>query len=360
MTRHVWDPICLPPDGLVRPVRIDPAGVDGPTRGQAHGPRWRRTSYGFFVPVDVPDVPEQRILEQSIRLPAGGAVTGWASCRMLRASFFDGLEADGRTLIPVPLAVGVLGNPRPDRAVTILRERLESEEVVVLHGVPCTRDRRALFDEMRRVVDVREAVVAMDMMAAAERVSIARMRAYAEAHARWRRVRQVRAALDLADERSRSPNETRMRLIWQIDAGFVRPLVNQPVWDRAGNLLGIADLLDPVAGVVGEFDGADHRSALRHSKDVDREARFRGHQLELFRVTGPDIPQRSRVVQRMASARSRAKWLPEADRPWTIVPPSGWPIDPTLDEALDDRDARWALYAQWEQDGTAVADRVRS
>lgn len=137
-------------------MRVDPRGVTGPTRGQANGPRWRRTSYGFYVPIGVDvDLPEQRVLEQSVRLPPGGAVTGWGGCRLDTANFFDGLEAD--------------------RRITVSRERLAAEEIVVRHGIPCTRTRRALFDEMRRADDVRESVVAVDMMAAAQRVSIRRM-----------------------------------------------------------------------------------------------------------------------------------------------------------------------------------------
>jgi hypothetical protein len=29
-TPHKWDPVCPPPTGLVRPVRIDPTGLTGP------------------------------------------------------------------------------------------------------------------------------------------------------------------------------------------------------------------------------------------------------------------------------------------------------------------------------------------
>src|SRR3954447_802486 len=68
----------------------------------------------------------------------------------------------------------------------------------------------------------------------------------------------MRAALDLASEDSRSPNETRMRLVWVLDAGLPVPAVNQPVYDLDGRLLGVADLLDVAAGVVGEYDGEDH------------------------------------------------------------------------------------------------------
>src|SRR5690348_17537544 len=45
--------------------------------------------------------------------------------------------------------------------------------------------------------------------------------------------------------------------------------------------------------------------------------RSRRHRLEMFRVTGPDLPDRAKVVGRMQAARGRAKWLPPGSRPWT-------------------------------------------
>ncbi len=234
-------------------------------------------------------------------------MTGWASGRLYGAAFLDGLLPDGRALIPVPLAIGATARIRGDSSVHLLRDRLDASEVVLRHGIWCTRESRGTFDAMRAAPEVREATVVMDMVAAAEISSINRMREYLAAHTRWNGAPQVASALDLASEDSRSPNETRMRLVWELDAGFPRPLVNKPIFDLNGRLLGIADLLDPVAGVVGEFDGADHRSASRHSGDVGREDRFRRHGLEVFRVTGPDLSIRPRVVARMRSARSRSK-----------------------------------------------------
>lgn len=73
-----------------------------------------------------------------------------------------------------------------------------------------------------------------------------------------------------------------------LDAGYPHPLVNRPVFDRNGQLLAIADLLDPVSGTVGEYDGAEHRKAGRHSGDVGREDWSRRHGLEVLGVIGPD------------------------------------------------------------------------
>jgi len=284
------------------------------------------------------DLPEQRILEQSMRLSPGGAVSGWAACRLHGASFFDGRLTDDRTEIPVPLAVGASGQLRTLAGSTVSRDRLDASEVVVRHGIGCTRPLRAVFDAARWAGGLREAVVALDMAFAAELTSRRRLRNYVLLRAGWAGVGKVRRALDLASEHSRSPNEVRMRLVWELDTGFARPLINRPVFDQRGRLLGIPDLLDPVAGVVGEYDGADHRGARRHSSDVDREGRLRDAGLELFRVTGPDLLDPAKVVRRMVATRSRARFLPPGHRAWTVEPPAGTEPELDLDEMLTVRE----------------------
>lgn len=325
----------------MRPVPLDPHGLAGPTRGQARGPGWRSPSFGWHVPASVDgSLPEQRILEQSVRLPPGGAVTGWASLRLHGGNFFDGLAADGRTRLPVPLVVPPSSKIRCDDAGTVSREPLTSSDVRFVQGIACTDVLRATFDEMRRVRDLREAVVVVDMAMAALLVSIRRMAAYVAARTSWRRASLVLSALDLASEHSRSPNETRTRLIWLLEAGFPPPQVNRSVWDRGGRLLGVADLLDEAAGVVGEFDGADHRRARRHSADLRRQELMERAGLEVFRVAGPDLAEPAMVASRMRYHRSRGLWLPPERCGWTVVPPPGTEPEQSLDDYLEQEDFR--------------------
>ena len=49
-----------------------------------------------------------------------------------------------------------------------------------------------------------------------------------------------------------------MRLVWVLIAELCPPLCNAPLFDLGGQLLGIPDLFDPEAGLVGEYDGAHH------------------------------------------------------------------------------------------------------
>jgi hypothetical protein len=147
-------------------------------------------------------------------------------------------------------------------------------------------------------------------------------------------VGQSRDALALAVEGSRSPQESRLRLVWVLDAGHPPPLVNRPVFDLTGQLLGYPDLFDPEAGVLGEYDGEDHRDVVRHSSDVARESRFREHGLEVVRVTGPDLRNPSLVIDRVDAAFRRAQRVPAGRRTWTLDPPSWWPQELSLDERL--------------------------
>lgn len=118
-------------------------------------------------------------------------------------------------------------------------------------------------------------------------------------------------------------------MIWEIDAGWGRPLTNRAIHDATGAFLGTPDLLDPVRGVVGEYDGADHRDRDRHVIDVRREDLFRRAGLEYVAVVGPDLADRQRVVDRIHAAGQRAGRVPQR---WQLGPPP-IPLDALLDRA---------------------------
>jgi hypothetical protein len=334
MTGHKWDPSCVRPAGLVAPVRVDPTGLLGPTRHQAAGPRFRQTSPGRYVPATVDEtLVEQRILEQASRLGRHGAVTGWAALRWRGARFFDGTGDGGRRIRPIPLVVG-LGKIREDPRVQISQAQIAPSEYTKVGGIYCATVQRALFDEMRFAPDVRSAVVAMDMVAAARMNCVRFMSMYVAQRSSWTGVEQVRDALALASDHRRSPQETRMGLVWELDAGLKRPLFNPPVFSLDGRLLGYPDLLDVEAGCVGEYDGEDHKERERHRRDVAREQEFRDHGLEYFTVVGGDLSDHTKVVGRIHSARRRASFAPESSRQWTLEPPSWWKPEEPLDVHL--------------------------
>ena len=113
-----------------------------------------------------------------------------------------------------------------------------------------------------------------------------------------------------------------MRLVWVLDARLPVPLCNQPVFSLNGDLLGYPDLFDPVAGLVGEYDGADHLRDDRRSRDRTREERFRDHGLEYVAVVRGELNRVALVVRRLRAAYSRALFLPSDRCRWTLEEPA--------------------------------------
>ena len=116
-----------------------------------------------------------------------------------------------------------------------------------------------------------------------------------------------------------------MALIWMLDSELGRPRCNDPVFDLAGHLIAVVDLLDPGPGCVGEYQGAEHKEGERHRKDVAREQGLRDAGLEVFEVVGGDLADRDLVVKRMHAARERSLFRRPADRRWTLEQPQWWP-----------------------------------
>jgi hypothetical protein len=269
-----------------------------------------------------PDLPEQRVVEAAALLPSFGGVTGWGALHWLGGVWFEGVTAGG-LLRPVTLAIGGHDVRRQD-GVAICHERLGPAELLEVDGLRTTSAVRATVFEMRYARDVREAVAVLDMAAYNDLVSIDEVVAYALDHPGWTGIPQCRRATLLADENSWSPQEVAMRLIWQLDAGLPRPLCNPPLFDRHGTHIGTPDLLDPVAGLIGEYDGAIHLEGARRRRDVRREERFRSHGLEVVTMLAGDGRNRFRMAERILEARRRALWQPPGERSWTITPPPWW------------------------------------
>ena len=275
---------------------------------------------------------EQRIVEAACRITDYGAVTGWAALRWHGATFFDGAGGGGEGELPVPIVVAK--KIRPDPRTQDFQDQLAPTEWTFEGGLPVATVQRALFDLVRRTDSPREGANAIAMAAAARLISRRLFAMYVAQRNAWTGVPLARKAAALARDECRSPQEFRMLMCWLLDAGFPEPLCNREVYDLDGRLIGVPDLFDPEAGLVGEYQGEDHKDGARHRKDVEREERFRDHGLELFEVVGGDLLRRHVVVARMRHARARAKFLPPESRTWTLETPPWRPTPETLDAYL--------------------------
>lgn len=257
-----------------------------------------------------------------MRVSPRDALTGWAALRWSGATWLDGLDTWGNPRDVVIVSPGQKVRPQCGQAVC--SERLRAEDVVEVDGVRVTLPVRSVLFEMRTSDSLREAVVVADMALEAGLLTLEELAAGCEGAAGWRGVDRARAALDLVVDDSWSPRESVMRLIWQLDAGLPRPLRNVPVFDLEGRHVATPDLLDPVVGLVGEYDGAHHLDARRRGRDVRREAAIRGVGLEVVTMVAADSARHAAVARRIRAAHDRASSRRTWVHRWTLEPPPWW------------------------------------
>lgn len=180
------------------------------------------------------------------------------------------------------------------------------------------------------------------MAAAAELTSVRRLAAFVRTHRDVHGRMLVIVALGWADERARSPQEVRLRMIWRRRFSSPAPLVNRGILGPDGRRLGTPDLLDKRLGMGAEFDGAEHRDRRRHRIDLRRLDDFQRAGLEIATFVGADLDDEELVASRLRATRERAGRLP---RLWQPAPPG-----PSLDERLDRRDLLRALAEEHRRD----------
>ncbi len=267
------------------------------------------------------DRPEQRIVEAAVHLLPRGAITGWAALRVWGAAYFDGRL--GSQQLPVTLALGSSSGRRAKPGIELLYEDLPRDDVVERYGLRITTPRRALFDEVRRPRLGTEATVAADMALASKVLSWPEIDEFVVEHSNFRRSHLAFQALALADAGSRSPAESRLRLFCRLRLGMGALQSNRPVFTRSGDLVCIPDLLDVLAGLALEYNGAEHRTADRQHRDELRAEACRVVGLEYCVVTSRDLRDLRALSRRILAARERA-FAARSTATWTTTPPPGW------------------------------------
>ncbi|MFB9311545.1 hypothetical protein [Nocardioides plantarum] len=310
--------------GCTRPVRAHGA----PTRKQARGPHWRRTSHGFYVPSSVPtDSVDQRIVEASVVVPPRCAINGWASLRWRGGRWFDGL---GPAREPLPVGIVISSHDvRPQPGIALSAEAFDPRLVEWVDGVPVIDARYAVAFQMRYARSWRAAANELSKAAYNDLVSIEEMTQFlTPGQNGMTGVPQARRALGWAEENVWSPYELPMSLLWQVEADRPRPLCNRPIFDLAGRHVATPDLFDPVTGVGGEYDGELHLDRGQRDRDLRRDGALRHYDLELVYATAPDLHDPRAFVGRLHDAYRRAARRQVSDRTWTIEPPAWWvPVD---------------------------------
>jgi len=192
-------------------------------------------------------------------------------------------------LMPRPHAVPVtiprsIGSRRL-AGVTVRSTDLAPEEIVPRRDVPATSPLRTAVD-LGGPDPLTEGVVAADMFLQARLVTLTQLRTYVAGHARVKGIARLRRAVDLAQPKSESPMETRLRMLLVL-AGLPRPEVQASIHDDQGQFLGRPDLLYRAHRLAIEYDGGTHRDRL--VADNRRQNGIVGAGFRLLRFTAADV-----------------------------------------------------------------------
>ncbi len=269
------------------------------TRDRLYGPRFRR----LFPDVYAPAAAEPDLLLRSraagVYIGGRGVLVGYSAAELLGASC---ASANAPAEVTVP--DGCRGRP----GLVVHRFRPAPGEVADEDGIALTTAVRTAYDLGRRP-DRSEAVVAIDALARG-RFPLGALLELAAGHRGDRGLLALRDAVALADCRSGSPMETRIRVAIH-RYGLPPPWLQFPV----GPFL--LDLAYPEIRLAIEYDGRDHRTAERAVRDLRREAYVTRLGWDILRLDAATVfsPRAVAIrVQRELVARGAASAAPVTAR----------------------------------------------
>lgn len=276
---------CLVPQALrAGPFTIAEAEAAGVSKGRLRGSAWRRVCPGWYCWAGYPLSETARLIPIARGLPVGFAFAGPVAARL------HGLDVplDGRpeVIVPAPTATS-------ERVMAVVRrEQLRPSDVVWRKGFPVTSALRTCFDLAGRL-PLQDAVVAIDQALAAGLVDLGALHAFVTERAGANGVVRARRAVSLAEPRSESPMETRLRLLLEL-SGLPRPQVQVDLFAPDGQFVARTDLFYPEPGLAIEYDGENHRDRL--VEDNRRQNRLLQIGVRLLRYTAADLRTRSKAV----------------------------------------------------------------
>jgi very-short-patch-repair endonuclease len=140
---------------------------------------------------------------------------------------------------------------------------------------------------------LKEAVVSVDLFLHAQLVSLDDLLSHVAGHSGAWGIARLRRAVDLAEPKSESAMESRLRMLL-VTAGLPKPEVQIDVHDDRGRFLGRPDLLYPRQRLAIEYDGGNHRDRL--VEDNRRQNGLVGAGYRLLRFTAGDVYNSSETV----------------------------------------------------------------
>ena len=252
---------------------------------------WTRTSHGQYAWAALPQDARLKLLAVSQRLPPSYAFSG------MTAAWLWGLDSSWTEPIEVTIPRDVPVRARA--GLKLRRAELKQSDVIVRDGFRVTSALRSVCDLGSRR-DVIESVVAIDRALHTGLVKLSHVAHHVATHAGAKGIKRLRRALGLAEPRSESQMETRLR-IHLIQGRLPRPSVQPDLCDAKGRFLARVDLYYADRRLAIEYDGAHHTERL--DADLRRQNALLNAGYHLLRFTAADLRDPKAVVSEVRETR---------------------------------------------------------
>lgn len=190
--------------------------------------------------------------------------------------------------------------------IVIHADAIADHERQPSRGMLCTTPARTAYDLGRRL-NGELAVVRIDALMNATKVTVPQVLSIAERHSGARGMRQLRTTMELVDGGAESPQETRLRLLL-VKSGLPRPVTQIPVRNDNGKVVRRIDMGYPEWMVGVEYDGEQHFSNPDdYAHDIERLEFLATRGWTIVRVSSRQLKyERPEIVRRVRMARERA------------------------------------------------------
>jgi hypothetical protein len=224
-----------------------------------------------------------------------GVITGRAA-----AALHGALWIDATTPIEMIWRSG-----RPPDGILVRNERIDTDDIVLIDGIPVATPERTAFD-IARYLPRDLAVRHLDALARATGVKAADVELLGERYPRARGLPRSRAALPLMDGGAESPQETRVRLIL-IDDGLPAPRTQVKVTDGVREAFIDMGYDEPMVGF--DYDGEHHQTnRKRYVHDIGRAELVDGQGWVDIHIVAEH--GRRFILHRAYGAFARRGWTP--------------------------------------------------
>src|SRR5690348_3185339 len=245
---------------------------------------WRRMSRGQYSWTGLDHDVELTLRAVDKRLPERAAFSGRT------AAWIHGLDVSPCDPIEVTVARDLPVRSRS--GVRLRRACLPESDLTVHRGFRVTTALRTACD-LGSCADLVEGTVALDMALHTGIVDMSALNRYVDGNAGTKGIKRLRRAVGLAEPRSESPMETRLRVAL-IKARLPAPEAQVDLCDDSGRFLARVDLYYRDVRLVIEFDGQNHKERL--VPDLRRQNALVNAGYQILRFTAADIRTRGAVA----------------------------------------------------------------